>query len=271
MRTARWIAPLAAFFLIFGSVVVRADPTCTCGPDTKNPGRETLCDDYAAHMCTCMNECGTQSTPASGGVNPQVAKGAVNFFGTIAFVLILAVAPGAALRMLDRGKNSLPSRAAANKAWRKQLAEVRAYEERGVGVRTLGEDLIRIEKDAVRDDAIAKDQMQRLQFNPPGLKPSRAYLCDRAAVELPFTTGGTLAGFATVEDMLLACGPFEAPSAPDDPCAATSLVCGDVCCPAGRPVLNACDHQCYRTSDFRGGKSEGMTCARFTRCGPRAP
>lgn len=286
MQASKLLAAVVALAMVLASVAARAEPTytdCKCMYNTPNPDKPLACDpetgieglDPAYIRCECFNEC--DGAAAAGGVNPAVAKGAVNFFGAIAFVLILSVAPGFAIRMINKGKGPMEDRATYNAKWRVVKEEIAGYERRGRAVEALRSGLVVAETAGLAEDEQLRDAAKERKSWRKSLKPTvDTTRCGPARARLRRgVTGWPVEKFGDWGTYCDTC-PCEKPEQPVQlvECTPDHFACvnAPVCCPRTHPNYNACDQMCYRTQSYDGSKSfEAAACEVTESCKLPAP
>lgn len=258
-----------------GAATARADnangcPTsdCCCAVGTPNAHAPVSCSATSDEVRgVCWGDAssgGGQTAP----INPAVIEG----LGTIAFVLILPLAPAHVVQLFG----SLGSVEVSTREWNAYAAQLRELQAKGRAIGKAARALRDAERDAPDERRAANAKLRAQPIAAPKLVPSLAYRCDRVLVVAWYRDGWPLEGFDSLHDYQTKCpgDPGVAARAPaGDPtsCDAGDVLCAGTdaaCCPTAQPVYNPCDRACYRTSDFRAAATEdGLRCRRYTSCG----
>lgn len=239
--------------LLLVSIPAHAEDACQCvnHPERTFPaGPNGDCESADHSICN--------DSTSGGGVNPAVSKGAVNFFGAIAFLIEVTILPGHATEMMATDKSKFQTAAQAHAEYAKYIAHRDAVEKAGRDAETSRAAMSRIEAAEYADAArtVTASLNVPVAFPAPHLKPDEGMQCRQALMLVTEVhRPGEIGAFANEETFKGRCEQFALPSSPPDPSCSptTSRRCGlqpEVCCPLDQPIFNACDGQCYHDTNF---------------------
>lgn len=248
-----------------------ADPKCA----------SLVCDDRSAHPgvyscdtppCYCTDSCGGGGSTSSPN-GDAAARGLAKLIGYTVLGVAFIFMPGHMAEWTSDGPRQTAKD--ANDGWKDHVAKRQRLVQAGEDAekaRTAYWTLDAEERASLRDARKGKAKPLK-PFHPPKLRPDPVFQCNQARLLMPTVhTGGPIGPFASEQAMIAQCSALSDPPVPADPsCPDTTFRCAvgtpEVCCPRSHPILNRCNGQCYRTTDFMGGDDDGMHCATSRDCG----